>query len=169
MEQAVDAIAALHYDAENTEFTGDEMKCLGSLESALQSGLKPQRKVSQDTVLVLHPCPSHWVGHGAHGCHQWVISPFCPTMWSPGFKVLCVVNASPLQKRASQVSLLNLKARSLSLSGSVLEQSFSVCSESPVLDFEVPHLTLYCRNIFIEWRCGPFKSQFALLLGFERF
>lgn len=46
---------------------------------------------------------------------------------------------------------------------------FSVCSESPVPDFEVPHLTLYCRNIFIEWCCGPFKSQFELLLGFERF
>lgn len=51
-EQAVDAIVALHYDAENTEFTGDEMKCLGSLESAAQSGLKPQRKVSQ----VCCPC-----------------------------------------------------------------------------------------------------------------
>lgn len=50
----MDVIVALQYDAENTEFTGEEMKCLGSLESAPQNGLKSQRKMNQDTLLALH-------------------------------------------------------------------------------------------------------------------
>lgn len=50
----MDVIVALQCDAENTEFTGDEMKCLGSLESAPQNGLKSQRKMNQETVPVLH-------------------------------------------------------------------------------------------------------------------
>lgn len=98
MEQAVDVIVALQYDAENTEFTGDEMKYPGSLASAPQSRVKSQRKMNQVLSLCCI-CRCHWVGHGANGCHQWVISPFCPTMWSPGFKVLCVVNASPSYRR----------------------------------------------------------------------
>lgn len=100
MEQAVDAIVALHYDAENTEFTGDEMKCLGSLESALQSGLKPQRKVSQDTVLVLHLCPSHWVGHGAHGATSGLLLPSVPQCGAQDLKYYVWLMLAPLTEES---------------------------------------------------------------------
>lgn len=121
---------------------------------------------------VLPLCPCHWVGHGANGCHQWVISPFFPSVPQCGaqdLKYYVWLMLAPLTEESQPSFSAEFEGQVFSLSGSVLGQSFSVCSESPVPDFEVPHLTLYCRNIFIEWWCGPFKSQFELLLGFERF